>query len=285
MLLHQPSTVNRKLLTAVSRQPWFAMLTYPNFDPIIVSLGPLHLRWYGLMYVIGYSATYFLVAKQMKQRGLAVWQKHFENLNFALILGLIVGARLGYAFFYNASYYVEHPLEILAVWQGGMSFHGAVLGTLVGGVFYCLRNGLNFWEGADLYVVTIPIGLGFGRIGNFINGELFGRVSDLPWAMAFPNGGPLGRHPSQIYESVLEGFVLFTLLWCLKEKRWPAGSMLACFLFFYGIFRSFVELFREPDPQLGFLWQGLTMGQLLSSCMILAGIIIFFLRKQIATES
>lgn len=261
------------------------MLTYPNIDPIIFSLGPLHVRWYGLMYVIGFSASYWLVARQMAQQKLTKWQEHFENLNFALIMGLIIGARLGYALFYNSTYYLHHPLEIFAVWQGGMSFHGAMLGTLAGGIIYCLKHRLNFWQGADLYVVTIPIGLGFGRLGNFINGELFGRVADLPWAMVFPGGGPLARHPSQLYEAFLEGFVLFTLLWYLKGKKWPTGSMLACFLLFYGMFRSFVEMFRQPDPQLGFLWQGLTMGQILSSCMILAGVTILALRKRSAKVS
>jgi len=255
------------------------MLTYPDIDPIIFSLGPLHVRWYGLMYVIGFSATYWLVAKQMARLQLKQWQEHFENLNFALITGLIVGARLGYALFYNADYYWAHPMEILAVWQGGMSFHGAMLGTLAGGIIYCMKHRLNFWAGADLYVVTIPIGLGFGRLGNFINGELFGRVSEVPWAMVFPGGGPFPRHPSQIYEALLEGVLLFTLLWNLKNRRWPTGYMLACFLLFYGMLRTFVEQFRQPDPQLGFLWQGLTMGQFLSSGMILAGIVIIITRK------
>jgi len=232
------------------------------------------------MYVIGFSATYLLVARQIATRKLERWQQHFENLNFALILGLIIGARLGYALFYNASYYLSNPLDIFAVWQGGMSFHGAMLGTLAGGIIYCLRHNLNFWEGADLYVVTIPIGLGFGRIGNFINGELFGRVSDLPWAMVFPQGGPFPRHPSQIYESLLEGVLLFIILWHLKEKKWAKGSMLAAFLFFYGIFRSLVELVRQPDPQVGFLWLGLTMGQLLSFAMIIGGVIIFVIRNR-----
>jgi phosphatidylglycerol:prolipoprotein diacylglycerol transferase len=256
------------------------MLSYPNIDPVILTLGPLQVRWYGLMYVIGFSAAYYLVSSQIKRRKLNEWSEHFENINFVLILSLIIGARIGYALFYNFPYYTKHPLEVFAVWQGGMSFHGAMLGVIIGGAIYCRKNRLNFWQGADLYVVTIPIGLGFGRIGNFINGELFGRVTDVNWAMVFPYGGPMPRHPSQLYECFLEGFVLFFLLWNLKNRRWPAGSMLACFLIFYGIFRSFVELFREPDPQLGFVLINLTMGQVLSICMVAAGIgIIIYNRR------
>lgn len=256
------------------------MLSYPNIDPVIFSVGPLHVRWYGLMYVLGFSATYYLVNRQILGRKLEKWALHFENLNFVLIVSLIIGARLGYAIFYNFPYYSEHPAEIFAVWQGGMSFHGALLGVILGGIVYCLKNRLDFWQGADLYVVTIPIGLGFGRLGNFINGELFGRESNVSWAMVFPNGGPEPRHPSQLYECFLEGMVLFVLLWFLKEKKMPTGYLLALFFLFYGLFRSFVELFREPDPQLGFILAHLTMGQVLSTCMILAGLTIIAFRRE-----
>jgi phosphatidylglycerol:prolipoprotein diacylglycerol transferase len=256
------------------------MISYPDIDPVIFSLGPLQVRWYGLMYVLGFSAAYFLVDRQIRVRKLKKWGEHFENLNFVLILGLIIGARLGYVLFYNFPYYSEHPAEIIAVWQGGLSFHGALLGTISCGLIYCLKNRLDFWQGADLYVVTIPIGLGLGRLGNFINGELYGRVSDLPWAMVFPNGGPLPRHPSQLYESFLEGLVLFVILWLAKEKKMPSGYLLALFLILYGIFRSLVELFREPDSQLGFILGPLTMGQLLSAGMLLAGTAIIAFRRK-----
>jgi phosphatidylglycerol:prolipoprotein diacylglycerol transferase len=232
------------------------------------------------MYVLGFSAAYFLVNRQIRTRNLEKWEAHFENLNFVLIISLILGARLGYALFYNFPYYSAHPSEIFAIWKGGMSFHGALLGTIIGGVFFCLKNRLDFWQGADLYVVTVPIGLGLGRLANFINGELFGRVSDVPWAMVFPNGGPLPRHPSQLYECFLEGVVLFVLLWFLKEKKMPSGYILASFLILYGLFRSFVELFRQPDIQLGFVLAHVTMGQILSICMILAGSSIIFFRKK-----
>jgi phosphatidylglycerol---prolipoprotein diacylglyceryl transferase len=247
------------------------MLPFPDIDPVIFELGPLQPRWYGLMYLLGFSATWLLVRHQIRKFGLEQLGRHFENLTFILILGLILGARLGYVFFYHPAYFLAHPLEILAVWQGGLSFHGGLLGLVGGGWLYCRSQGLDFWQAADVYTVTAPIGLGFGRIGNFINGELYGRVSDVPWAMVFPNGGPLPRHPSQLYEAALEGAVLFVILWWLKDKRWPAGSMLALFLIFYGFFRGFVEFFREPDAHLGYIVSFLTMGQLLSLAMILAG--------------
>jgi len=171
------------------------MLTYPNIDPVILRIGPLQVRWYGLMYVIGFTATYFLVKKQIRETGAKKLEQHFDNLNVALIVSLILGARLGYALFYNPAYYAAHPLEILATWEGGMSFHGALIGLIFGGWLFCRRTGLDFLRTADMYIVTAPIGLGFGRLGNFINGELYGRVTDVPWAMVFPGGGPLPRHP------------------------------------------------------------------------------------------
>lgn len=254
------------------------MLPFPAIDPVLIRLGPLQVRWYGLMYVLGFAAAYLLVRYQIKRYRLARLADHFENLNLALILSLVLGARLGYVLFYNPAYYLENPAEILATWQGGMSFHGALIGLLLGGYLFCRRTGLDFLQTADVYIVTTPIGLGLGRIGNFINGELFGRVSDVPWAMVFPGGGPLPRHPSQLYESLLEGALLFLLLWGAKnlywEKRWHRGSLLALFLIGYGLFRSIAEFFREPDPQLGFLFNLLTMGQLLSGLMIAAGLLL-----------
>jgi len=254
------------------------MLPYPQLDPVIIHLGPLQMRWYGLMYVLGFLASFFLIRHQIKKYRLNWLADRFENLNLTLIASLVLGGRLGYVLFYNPAYYLANPQDILATWQGGMSFHGALIGMLLGGMIFCRRNSLPFFRTADVYIVTTPIGLGLGRLGNFINGELFGRMSDLPWAMVFPGGGPFPRHPSQLYEAFLEGIVLFTLLWWLKSlywrKKWPAGSLLAAFLLGYGLLRSLVELFREPDPQLGFLFNLLTMGQLLSSLMIAAGLFI-----------
>jgi phosphatidylglycerol---prolipoprotein diacylglyceryl transferase len=258
------------------------MIPFPEIDPVLFRLGPLQVRWYGLMYLLGFTATWLLVRHQIRKFGLDRLGRHFENLNFVLILGLVLGARLGYVLFYNPGYYLAHPLEALATWQGGMSFHGGLLGLVLGGYLYCRAKGLDFWQTADVYTVTAPVGLALGRLGNFINGELYGRVTDVPWAMVFPDGGPLPRHPSQLYEALLEGVLLFVILWRLKEKRWPAGSMLALFLVFYGVFRWVVEFFREPDAHLGFIVSFLTMGQLLSSAMILVGglLLVFRLKAE-----
>ena len=264
------------------------MLPYPNIDPVIFSIGPLQVRWYGMMYVLGFAATLLLVKHQVKKLGFRELEAHYENLNLVLIVSLVLGGRLGYVLFYNLPYYLSHPVEILATWQGGMSFHGGMLGLVIGAVFFCRRKGLNFWRVADIYTVTFPIGLGLGRIGNFINAELYGRVTDAPWGMVFPGGGPLPRHPSQLYEALLEGVLLFVLLWFLKEKKkppasWPHGYLLAAFLLLYGVFRIAVEFFREPDAHLGFIAAGVTMGQLLSSLMIAAGAALLLLRRAKAT--
>jgi phosphatidylglycerol:prolipoprotein diacylglycerol transferase len=269
------------------------MLSYPNIDPVIFALGPLKVRWYGLMYILGFIAAHLLVRYQAKEfhcKKLLLMQ---DNLNLAIIAGVILGGRLGYVGFYNFSYYVRHPLEILATWQGGMSFHGGCIGVLLCGGLFCWRYSLDFWKTADLYVVTVPIGLGLGRIANFINGELFGRVTDVPWAMVFPAGGPAPRHPSQLYEALLEGILLFIILWSLKKRpwqeafknKWPHGSMLALFLILYGVMRFLVEFFREPDPQLGHVLTGMTMGQILSLSMTLLGFVLWRVRRKMAETS
>jgi len=262
------------------------MLNYPQIDPVIISFGQLKVRWYGLMYVLGFGATYFLVRYQLTRFRWQELAERFDNLNLYLILGVILGGRLGYVFFYQPAYYLERPMEILATWQGGMSFHGGCIGVILAGILFCRYHRLSFWKGADLYVVTVPIGLGLGRIGNFINGELFGRTTEVPWGMVFPGGGPLPRHPSQLYEALLEGLLLFCILWTLKNKPWqavpsrlwPHGSMLALFLILYGLVRITAEFFREPDPYLGMIVQWVTMGQLLSIIMIIAGLLLWVWR-------
>jgi phosphatidylglycerol:prolipoprotein diacylglycerol transferase len=267
------------------------MLSYPNIDPVIFSLGPLQVRWYGLMYILGFMAAYLLVKYQATRFRWNILLEHLDNLNLALIAGVILGGRLGYVLFYNLSYYLQHPLEVFATWQGGMSFHGGCIGVLLCGGLFCRRHKIDFWKAADLYVVTIPIGLGLGRIGNFMNAELYGRVTNAPWGMVFPGGGPQPRHPSQIYEVLLEGVLLFIILWTLKARPWqnrktcwwPHGSMLALFLILYGFFRFMVEFVREPDPQLGIILAGMTMGQLLSLTMVISGISLWLWRKK-ATE-
>jgi phosphatidylglycerol---prolipoprotein diacylglyceryl transferase len=263
------------------------MLTYPLVDPVLFAYGPLVIRWYGLMYLFGFVAAYLLVKRQAQTFQWNPMLQHLDNLNLCLIFGLILGARLGYVVFYNLPYYIEHPGEILATWQGGMSFHGGLLGLLLVGWIYCRSTGLEFWKAADAYTVTAPLGIFFGRFGNFINGELYGRTTDSAWGIVFPEGGPLPRHPSQLYEAVLEGLVLFIILWSLKARpwaknsTWPHGSMVALFLIFYGIFRYFVEFYREPDAHLGLVFLWMTLGQVLCAAMVLAGsILALVLRKQ-----
>jgi len=253
-------------------------------DPVFLTLGPLQIRWYGLMYVLGFTASYFLVRYQIRRRQYTDLETHFENLNLVLILSVILGGRLGYVLFYNPAYYFRHPLEILATWEGGMSFHGACLLLIISGWLFCRKYGIDFWKGADIYVATVPIGLGLGRIGNFINGELFGRPTDVPWGVIFAAGGPIARHPSQLYEALLEGVVLFALLWAVKGRPWqqrpgwPHGSILALFLIAYGVLRMVAEQFREPDPQIGFLFGLVTMGQSLSLVMVAGGLLLWIFR-------
>ncbi|MGI9536690.1 MAG: prolipoprotein diacylglyceryl transferase [Desulfocapsaceae bacterium] len=256
------------------------MLAYPDIDPVLLQIGPLQVRWYGLMYVLGFAAVYMLVKYQLKQRSFPELQEQFENLNIALIISLIIGGRLGYVLFYNLDYYLAHPWEIPATWSGGMSFHGAAIGLVLGGLWFSRKKKIPFFKAADIYIVTIPIGLGLGRLGNFINGELFGRTTDLPWGMVFPGGGPLPRHPSQLYEAFFEGLFLFALLWSLrqrpyqKNRLWPHGSLLALFFIGYGLLRFFIEYTREPDAQLGLIGP-FSMGQILCSLMIAAGLLLW----------
>jgi phosphatidylglycerol---prolipoprotein diacylglyceryl transferase len=255
------------------------LIPYPHIDPDIIKVGPLAVRWYGLMYLIGFSVSYSLVHYQLRKKVLSIRLQDIDSLFLFLLSGLIIGARLGYVIFYNLISYLENPLEIFAVWHGGMSFHGGLTGSVIAGMIFCRKYGADFWQLSDLIIVTAPVGLGLGRIGNFINGELYGRVTDLPWAMVFPSGGPLPRHPSQIYEFLLEGVLLFSILWFLRERHWKPGVLTSLFLMIYGMFRFFIEFFREPDPQIGFIFEYFTMGQVLSSLMILAGLGILLANK------
>jgi phosphatidylglycerol:prolipoprotein diacylglycerol transferase len=255
------------------------MINYPNIKPYIVKIGPFEVRWYGLMYLLGFTISYILVRYQIKKKKLPIQYKIIDEIYFYLILGLIIGARLGYVLFYNLGEYIKNPLEIFAVWHGGMSFHGGLIGTLLAGVYVTKRYKLDFWLYSDLIIVTAPIGLGLGRIGNFINGELYGRVTTLPWGMVFPAGGPLPRHPSQLYEAFFEGLLLFFILWYMKNRIDTKGRLTAAFLLLYGIFRFFIEFFREPDPQLGFILGPFTMGQILCIAMIIGGGWIWRVRR------
>lgn len=247
------------------------MLTYPQIDPVIFQVGPLAIRWYGMMYLLGFGAAYLLITHLSRLRKLALNKDGVSDLLFYAVLGVVLGGRLGYVLFYNPSQYLSHPLQIFAVWQGGMSFHGGLLGVVVATLVFCRLRKLPILLTGDIMVTSATIGLGLGRVGNFINGELWGRTTDLPWGMVFPGGGGLARHPSQLYEAVLEGLVLFLILYFLHRRNALEGLPFFCFFIGYGSFRFLVEFVRQPDAHLGFLWGGATMGQLLSLPMVLFG--------------
>jgi phosphatidylglycerol:prolipoprotein diacylglycerol transferase len=238
-------------------------------------------RWYGMMYLFGFIGAYFTIRHLARKRALPLSDEALSDLIFWCVCGVILGGRLGYTLFYNTGYYLAHPLRILAVWEGGMSFHGGFLGVFIATLLFCHRRRLSFLLTADIIAASAPIGLGLGRLGNFINGELWGRVTDVPWGMVFPGAGPLPRHPSQLYEAVLEGPVLWLLLWFLHRRQVPFGVVMMTFFLGYGLIRCFIEFFRQPDAHLGFLWGGATMGQLLSLPMIVVGGIglVFFWRR------
>ena len=240
-------------------------------------MGPLEVRWYGFMYLLGFVAAYFVIRSELKRRGGPIPAENADDLLFYLILGLLLGGRIGYVLFYNLPAYIRAPWEIFAVWHGGMSFHGGLIGMVVFGLIFARSRKAPFWVLADIGAMAAPIGLMLGRLGNFINGELFGRVTSVPWGIVFPGGGNLPRHPSQLYEAFLEGPVLFAVLWLSRKKTKRPGEILCLFLAFYGVARFVVEFFREPDPQLGFILFGLTMGQLLCLSMILCSALLWLL--------
>ncbi len=248
------------------------MLVHPDFDPIAIAIGPLAIRWYGLMYLAAFGAFWFLGTRRIAGGAAPVTRTQFDDLLFYGILGVIAGGRLGYVLFYKPAYYLAHPLEVFAIWQGGMSFHGGFLGVLVAMAWFSRKAGLRWLPLMDFVAPLVPLGLAAGRLGNFINAELWGRVTDVSWGMIFRNGGPLPRHPSQLYEMAAEGLVLFVLLWLYSAKPRPAGAVSGVFLAGYGAARFACEFTREPDDFLGLLAMGMSMGQWLSAPMIVAGI-------------
>lgn len=253
------------------------MLTYPNIDPVAIAIGPLKIHWYGLMYVIGFLGAWGLA--RWRIQSLKNWSsEQVDDLVFYGALGVILGGRIGYMFFYNLPTLISDPVSFFRVWEGGMSFHGGLIGVLIAMGLYARKHGKRFFEVIDFIAPFVPVGLFTGRIGNFINGELWGKVSDVPWAMVFPGAGPLPRHPSQLYEAFLEGIVLFSVLWLYSRKPRPEMAVSGLFLLLYGCFRFVVEFIREPDAHIGYLMFGwLTMGQLLSLPMILIGSIFLVL--------
>jgi len=248
------------------------MLTYPDIDPIIFAIGPLKLRWYGMMYLLGFAAFWWLGSRRARREG-SLWTPfQVQDFLFYGALGVILGGRIGYMLFYGFDALVENSLNLFRIWDGGMSFHGGLVGVLVAMAWYARRNGRTFFQLADFVAPLVPIGLGAGRIGNFINGELWGRPTDLPWGMVFPYVDGQPRHPSQLYEVLLEGVVLFAVLWWYSASARPRRAVSGLFLLLYGVFRFAVEFVRQPDVQLGFVAFGwITMGQVLSVPLIAFG--------------
>ncbi len=248
------------------------MLIHPNFDPIALAIGPLAIRWYGLMYLTAFATFWFLGTRRINAGAAPITREQFDDMLFFGILGVIAGGRLGYVIFYKPAYYLAHPLEIFAIWQGGMAFHGGLLGVLVAMWWFSRKTGRHWLSVMDFVAPLVPLGLAAGRLGNFINAELWGRVTDVSWGRIFRNGGPLPRHPSQLYEMMAEGLLLFVLLWFYSAKPRPRGAVSGLFLIGYGFGRFACEFTREPDDFLGLLALGMSMGQWLSAPMIAAGL-------------
>lgn len=261
------------------------MLLHPQIDPVAIAIGPVSVHWYGLTYLAAFALFMVLGRLRLSHEPFAsmtgdrAWQgRDVEDMLFLGVLGVILGGRLGYCLFYKPLYYASHPLEVFAIWQGGMSFHGGMLGVVLAMFWFGRSRGRPMLQVTDFIAPCVPTGLAFGRIGNFINGELWGRVAsaDLPWAMVFRGAGEAPRHPSQIYQFLLEGMLLFVLLWLFSRRLRRTGEVSAVFLIGYGVMRFFVEYFREPDAHLGLLFLGMSMGQWLCVPMVLAGLLMWY---------
>jgi len=246
-----------------------------NIDPILLSIGPFQIRYYGLFFVLGFVIGYFLLVHLAKRKELSITKDDIADLLLYIIVGTILGARIFYVFVYNLPFYLSNPFEIIAVWNGGLSFHGGIIGASIAGFYYSKRKKIDFYEIADIAVIPLALSLALGRLGNFTNGELYGRITNVPWSFKFPDAEGF-RHPSQIYASFKNLLIFFTL-WTIKDKKLPKGFMFWLFIVMYSVLRFTVEFFRQPDPQLGFIIGFLTMGQILSIIMFLVG--IYFLRR------
>ncbi|WP_067862924.1 prolipoprotein diacylglyceryl transferase [Neptuniibacter marinus] len=258
-----------------------------DIDPIAVALGPLKIHWYGLMYLVGFAAAWWLGVRRARRAGSGWSEEQISDIIFWGAMGVVLGGRAGYVIFYNFDKFISDPLWLFAVWEGGMSFHGGLLGVIVVMYLFGRQHKKTLFQMTDFIAPLIPVGLGAGRIGNFIGGELWGRVTDQPWGVVFPRAGNLPRHPSQLYEFVLEGVVLFVLLWWFSSKPRPRMAVSGLFLLLYGVFRSMVEFVREPDEHIMFLaFDWLTMGQLLSLPMIIVGVfLLLWSKKQGSVEA
>lgn len=257
-------------------------LAYPEISPIIFQAGPFALRWYSMAYLVGILVAWWLAAKRIKKYQIALTKNNLEDIVFYFTLGIVLGGRLGYVLAYGSGQFWRNPLEIFAVWHGGMSFHGGIIGVIIAMLLAAHKLKFPFLRITDLTAPLVPIGIFLGRLANFVNDELWGRVTNVAWAVRFPHGGYLPRHPSQLYEACLEGICLFIVLNLLWQNKWcreRKGFISGAFLFGYGLCRLFVEQFREPDEQLGFLWGGLTMGQLLSLPAFVGGLYFMLTAK------
>ena len=272
-------------MTGAFLPPWLSRwnvlpllaIPFPAIDPVLISIGPFAIRWYALAYIVGIVLGWRLVRRLVQRPGWKPTPEAIDDLVFYVTLGIILGGRIGYVLFYQPGHYLTQPLDMLAVWRGGMSFHGGLVGVLVATWLFARKQGYAFFELTDALAVATPIGLFLGRIANFINAELWGRVTDMPWGVVFPTAGPEPRHPSQLYEAGLEGLVLFAvMLWFARQPYGPAvrGRLSGIFLIGYALARILVEFFREPDVQIGFLFGGITMGQLLSLPMLAFGVFL-----------
>lgn len=261
-----------------------------HIDPALLTIGSFQIRYYGLMYLVAFFITYRLVLYRIKDEGYPYTKETIQDAAVWIIIGLLVGARLGYILFYNFGYYLSHPLAIIFPFDltdgfryvgiSGMSYHGGAIGVVVAGILFCRRRNIKFWHFADLFAAALPLGYTFGRIGNFLNGELFGRVTAMPWGMYFPMDPTHQlRHPSQLYEALFEGIFLFIILWTIRKRGRFDGFLVSLYIIGYGLVRFIIEFFRDPDPQLGFVLGAMTMGQILCLAMILLGIIIYYIRR------
>ena len=257
------------------------MLIFPELNPIALSIGPIKVHWYGIMDLLAFTSAWFLAQWRVKQYQQDWTTEQIGDLIFYAAIGVILGGRLGYMLFYNTQQLISHPLSLLKIWQGGMSFHGGLLGVLIAMIVYSYKIKKPFWQITDFVVPLVPLGIAFGRLGNFINGELWGRVTVVPWGMVFRQIDDQPRHPSQLYELGLEGIVLFIAVWWYAARPRPAGCVTGIFLMGYALCRLIIECFREPDPQMGYIaFNCMTMGQLLSIPMLLAGLYLWLARRK-----
>lgn len=254
------------------------MFTYPKIDPVALDLGPVQIHWYGIMYLVAFATAWWLGKKRAEKPGSGWTKEQVSDMIFFGALGVVLGGRIGYMLFYNFPSLVENPLTLFMIWQGGMSFHGGLLGVLLAMYFFGRKYKKAFFDTVDFVAPLVPLGYFAGRVGNFINGELWGRVTDVPWGMVFPHAGPEPRHPSMLYQGILEGIVIFIILWVFSSKPRPRMAVSGLFALCFGIFRFINEFFRQPDAHLGFVAFGwMSMGQILSIPLAILGIVLMVL--------